>query len=599
MAINKYPYTNFNEYNLDWIIKTVKDLSVEWKETKTEWEDVQTEWENYKNYIDSYFENLDLSQEVSNKLDEMAANGTFTLLIKPFFDDAISEIPDVVTDWLDLNVDPDSGYVIDDSLSIRLAAADAKATGDAIKHVENELYASSASNIASYAVIGRKKFFKNTIIGKAEIQSGIGTLYKFTKNFFVIEDQSINDIDITHTSDGKLKLNGTASANTMITVDLPANLTGQFHGEISGSGVTGIYAYLRNSSNVIAAQMDLSNSVTNSFDRNVSNIAKYQLLIIGGTVLNDYILEASIEFLLNESAADNPYFWEPPTYIEQAVFPIFSDVDYFISTLNTTQILLDCTFLNGMKTVRVSQNASADFSSILDALKNTSDDTKIYVENGTYNIVNEYKSYYGNDFFTNYDSYLNHPLDPFYRGLWISDNRIIEFDPWVKIVWDYDGANSAVNGLFSVFALGQNATIIGANITFNTNCRYAIHDDFATFDGTNKIIRCIFNGTSSNGTTIGGGCGHRNSYVIKDCLFQNDGTYDISYHNTIGLGINHIVVSGCSGNTICKFGWYGSSTEITECIASNNKFGSITCEAHNSSAVNINMHLNEWNNITA
>ena len=73
--INKYPYTDFNEYNMDWIIKTVKDLTVQWAETHQEWSDVKTEWENYKNYIDNYFDNLDLSQEVSDKIDQMAADG--------------------------------------------------------------------------------------------------------------------------------------------------------------------------------------------------------------------------------------------------------------------------------------------------------------------------------------------------------------------------------------------------------------------------------------------------------------------------------------------------------------------------------------------
>ena len=44
--------------------------------------------------------------------------------------DAIDEVKETVTDWLDEHVDPETGYVIDDSLTIQGAAADAKAVGD-------------------------------------------------------------------------------------------------------------------------------------------------------------------------------------------------------------------------------------------------------------------------------------------------------------------------------------------------------------------------------------------------------------------------------------------------------------------------------------
>ena len=85
--------------------------------------------------------------------------------------------------------------------------------------------------------------------------------------------------------------------------------------------------------------------------------------------------------------------------------------------------------------------------------------------------------------------------------------------------------------------------------------------------------------------------------MIEDCLFRNDGTYDISYHNTSGQGVNSIIVKGCAGNGQCKFGWYGISTEMTDCVVSNSKFGSIVCEAHNSSASQQNMRLTAWNNV--
>ena len=44
-----------------------------------------------------------------------------------------------VEGWLDEHVDPETGYVVDDTLAIEGAAADSKAAGDAIAAVEAEI----------------------------------------------------------------------------------------------------------------------------------------------------------------------------------------------------------------------------------------------------------------------------------------------------------------------------------------------------------------------------------------------------------------------------------------------------------------------------
>lgn len=78
---NNFPYTNFHELNVDWVIKTVKMLSSEWTATQGELKNTREEFEKLKQYVDSYFENLDVQDEVDKKLEEMYANGELAQLI--------------------------------------------------------------------------------------------------------------------------------------------------------------------------------------------------------------------------------------------------------------------------------------------------------------------------------------------------------------------------------------------------------------------------------------------------------------------------------------------------------------------------------------
>ncbi len=137
------------------------DLSAQWTAYKNA---LNAEWAETKNYIDNYFNNLDVQQEINNKLDQMAQSGALSTLLAPIVGTQIgdvvaqqiggtvanqigatvaSQIDSVVAEqidtptanatnaWLNEHVDPvGSAVIVDSSLTISGAAADAKVTGD-------------------------------------------------------------------------------------------------------------------------------------------------------------------------------------------------------------------------------------------------------------------------------------------------------------------------------------------------------------------------------------------------------------------------------------------------------------------------------------
>lgn len=83
---------------------------------------IATAYTQLETYVNEYFDNLDVQEEINAKLDAMAQDGSLSALVAEI-------IPDIVTDWLDEHVIP-YATPIDKTLTIENAAADAKVTGD-------------------------------------------------------------------------------------------------------------------------------------------------------------------------------------------------------------------------------------------------------------------------------------------------------------------------------------------------------------------------------------------------------------------------------------------------------------------------------------
>lgn len=84
MAFEQFPYSNFHDLNLDWIIREVKKAIDGFKALSDKTDDFETTLNNALEYINNYFKNLDVQEEINNKLEEMKKNGELADIIAAF-----------------------------------------------------------------------------------------------------------------------------------------------------------------------------------------------------------------------------------------------------------------------------------------------------------------------------------------------------------------------------------------------------------------------------------------------------------------------------------------------------------------------------------
>ena len=139
--------------------------------------DTITACKQLQDWINSWFTNLDVQHELNNKIDSMVKDGSFAQLMHQIFDAQINQnTTNAVTNWLVNNVTPTgSAVIVDKSLSIEGAAADAKITGSLI-------------GVATYS----SSWNPNSVITKAEALPGY-----FGYSSIIPANSQINTITIS------------------------------------------------------------------------------------------------------------------------------------------------------------------------------------------------------------------------------------------------------------------------------------------------------------------------------------------------------------------------------------------------------------------
>ena len=156
-SLENVPWTNLHDLNLDWIVNTMKQTVEQWIAYRTEmnqnfanfttqinddfdaftaqineWKnDVNSDFADLQTYVQNYFDNLDLNESTRYVINQMIASGEFIQVLNP-------SIVSATEAWLANHVTPTSP-VVDDTLTISGAAADAKVTGTNIDDIKTTL----------------------------------------------------------------------------------------------------------------------------------------------------------------------------------------------------------------------------------------------------------------------------------------------------------------------------------------------------------------------------------------------------------------------------------------------------------------------------
>lgn len=119
--MNNNPYVPGDPYSYD--LKWVVDHMLQWDAIKDQAAEAR---DTAVTSAESALHDADRAQESMERAETAAESA------ENYAEHIADPVAGLVTSWLAAHVDPDTGYVIDDSLTIEHAAADAKAVGDAL-----------------------------------------------------------------------------------------------------------------------------------------------------------------------------------------------------------------------------------------------------------------------------------------------------------------------------------------------------------------------------------------------------------------------------------------------------------------------------------
>lgn len=88
MFSHDYPYTDFHELNIDWLLNEWKKFLNEYEDVRNRVTTVEEAMVSLRDFVNNYFDNLDVQEEINNKLDAMKEDGSLEVLLQAVVDTA-------------------------------------------------------------------------------------------------------------------------------------------------------------------------------------------------------------------------------------------------------------------------------------------------------------------------------------------------------------------------------------------------------------------------------------------------------------------------------------------------------------------------------
>ena len=178
--MNQFPGTNYHDLNLNWLLGQMKNCLAEWETTKGQWTALAADNAEFKAYVTNYFDNLDVTQEISDKIDALVEDGTLLRILTEDETGEGSALSDTVGDWL-ANHLTETEPPVDDTLTVPHAAADAYVTGQRISNIRKY---NLVAGVLSAAFTGNESVYTITANSNARIiffpvtSGNLYTIYK-------------------------------------------------------------------------------------------------------------------------------------------------------------------------------------------------------------------------------------------------------------------------------------------------------------------------------------------------------------------------------------------------------------------------------------
>ena len=229
---NRFPYHDYNDYNLDWIISTVKDCVEQWAAYHSEWNDwkegLDQDFETLYNYVHDYFDNLNVDAEVTAVIERMYRDGRLQDLVADVMADYQTEL-DVLSARMDTFASLPAGSTAGNAelLDIRVGydGTTYASAGDAVRDQVDDMHdifnaAYNLNNLFTGATIHENEAYGSQAVSNTNysyitlpVVSGVSYRFKSRVRYISRSGQVIEE-----PTDWMYVYTATATENVFVTV---------------------------------------------------------------------------------------------------------------------------------------------------------------------------------------------------------------------------------------------------------------------------------------------------------------------------------------------------------------------------------------------